>query len=96
MMNENMDMELDVLELTEEDMALVDGGKKISVYVNGDRVNVRSGPGKNYQSIALMMDGDELVYLGEKKKDKKGKTWIKVICIDMVGWVRADLVRKHY
>ena len=95
MMNENMDMELDCLELTEEEMALVDGGKKRSIYVKGNRVNVRSGPGKDFHSIALMMDGDELVYLGEKKKDKKGKTWIKVICIDMTGWVRVDLVKKH-
>ena len=41
-----------------------------------------------------MGKGDELVYLGEKKKDRKGKTWIKVIAVATTGWIRADLVRK--
>lgn len=91
MMNENNEMEM--MELTEEDLDLVSGGKK-SLYVKGKNVNVRSGPGKEYHSIALMQNGDELVYKGEKKKDKEGKTWIKVDCIGMIGWVRSDLVKK--
>ena len=94
MMNENMDLELDVLELNDEELELVNGGKKGSLYVKGTKVNVRSGPGTEYRSIALMRKGDELGYLGEKKKDKSGKTWLKVECIDMTGWVRSDLVKK--
>lgn len=91
MINENNEMEM--MELTEEDLDLVSGGKK-SLYVKGKNVNVRSGPGKEYHSIALMQNGDELVYKGEKKKDKEGKTWIKVDCIGMIGWIRSDLVKK--
>ena len=94
MANENMDLDLEVLELTDEELDMVNGGKKGSLYVKGKRVNVRSGPGTDYRSIALMQKGDELGYLGEKKKDSHGKTWIKVDCVSMVGWVRADLVKK--
>jgi len=94
MMNENMDLEMDFLELSDDELEMVNGGKKGSLYVKGNRVNVRSGPGMEFRSIALMLKGDELGYLGEKKKDKSGKTWLKVECIDMVGWVRSDLVKK--
>ena len=93
MMNENNEMELDMVELTDADLDAVYGGKK-SLYVKGNNVNVRSGPGKEYHSIALMGKGDELLYKGEKKKDKEGKTWLKVDCIGMIGWVRSDLVKK--
>lgn len=93
MMNENNELELEMIELTNEDLDEVFGGKK-SLYVKGNNVNVRSGPGKEYHSIALMGKGDELVYKGEKKKDKDGKTWVKVDCIGMIGWVRSDLVKK--
>ncbi len=96
MMNENMDLELEVLELNDDELEMVSGGKKGSLYVKckGKKVNVRSGPGTEYRSIALMQNGDELGYLGEKKKDKAGKTWLKVECVSMVGWVRSDLVKK--
>jgi len=93
MMNENNEMELDLVELTDEELDAVYGGKK-SLYVKGNNVNVRSGPGKEFRSIALMGKGDELLYKSEKKKDKEGKTWLKVDCIYMIGWVRSDLVRK--
>ena len=93
MMNENNEMDLNMVELTDADLDEVSGGKK-SLYVKSNNVNVRSGPGKEYHSIALMGKGDELLYKGEKKKDKEGKTWLKVDCIYMIGWVRSDLVRK--
>ena len=91
-MNENM--ENNVLELNEEMLEQVSGGKHVTLKIKVDEANVRSGPGKEYHSIALMGKGDELVYKGEKKKDKEGKTWLKVDCIGMIGWVRSDLVRK--
>ena len=86
--------EEDLVELTEEELEEVAGGKKKSVYVKVCEANIRSGPGTEYSIVWGMGKGDELVYLGEKKKDKKGKTWIKVIAVATTGWIRADLVRK--
>ena len=92
MINENNEMDLGMMELTDEDLDLVFGGKK-SLYVKGKNVNVRSGPGKNYHSIALMQNGDELVYKGDKKKDKEGKTWLYVSNGYVNGWIRSDLMK---
>ena len=92
MMNEIFEENL--VELTDEELEEVAGGKQKSVYVKVKEANIRSGPGTEYSIVWGMGKGDELVYLGEKKKDKKGKTWIKVIAVATTGWIRADLVRK--
>lgn len=92
MMNENNEMDLNMVELTDADLDEVSGGKK-SLYVKGNNVNVRSGPGKEYHSIALMGKGDELLYKGEKKKDKEGKTWLYVSNGKLNGWIRSDLLK---
>lgn len=96
MTNEELDLELDdmeSIELTDEELDEVAGGKK-RCYVKVSEANIRSGPGKEYSSIWGMGKGDELIYLGEKQKDKHGKTWIKVKAVCVTGWIRADLVRK--
>ena len=93
MLNEELDLELDGIELTDDELEEVSGGKK-SIYVKVREANIRSGPGKEYAIIWGMGKGDELVYLGEKKKDKHGKTWLKVKAVTVTGWIRADLVKK--
>ena len=93
MMNEIFDRELEYMEISDEELDEITGGKNVKV--KGNRVNVRSGPGTEYRSIALMMDNDELGYLNEKRKDKQGRKWLKVDCIGMVGWIRADLVKRR-
>ena len=35
----------------------------------------------------------DIVYLGEKKVDKKGNTWLKVSAASATGWVRADQLK---
>jgi len=30
----------------------------------------------------------------KKKKDKTGRTWLKVVAVTTTGWIRSDLVRK--
>ena len=92
MMNENMDMELEYVEISDQELDLITGGK--NVIIKGNDVNIRSGPGKEYRSIAMMMDGDKVAYLNEKHKDKEGRKWLKVKCNGMVGWIRADLVKE--
>lgn len=96
MTNEYIDLELEgieSIELTDEELEQVAGGKK-SIYVKVREANIRSGPGKEYPSIWGMGKGDELIYLGEKKKDSRGKTWLKVKAVCVTGWIRSDLVKK--
>ncbi len=97
MMDENIHdiEELDLVELSDDELEEVAGGKK-SIYVKAKVANIRSGPGKEYAEIWAMGRDDELVYLGEKKKDKHGKLWIKVKAVHKTGWIRADLVKKHF
>lgn len=93
MIYEEMELELDGVELTDDELEEVSGGKK-SLYVKAREANIRSGPGKEYSIVWGMGKGDELVFLGEKQKDRHGKTWIKVKAVCASGWIRADLVRK--
>ena len=88
--NENMNEEM--IELDDAELEVVSGGKDILKVRKGE-VNVRSGPGKSYGVVATMIRGDELLNLYEKKKDKHGKTWIKVRAVNVNGWVRSDLVK---
>ena len=85
--------DMESVELTDEELDEVYGGRK-SIYVKVTEANIRSGPGKEYPVIWGMGKGDELLYLGEKKKDKTGRTWLKVVAVTTTGWIRSDLVRK--
>lgn len=96
MMNEEKDLSLDgmeSIELTDDELEEVSGGKK-RIYVKVREANIRSGPGTEYPCIWGMGKGDELIYLGEKAKDRHGKTWVMVKAVATIGWIRADLVRK--
>ena len=97
MMYEDIDLELDGMESVElsiDDLEEVSGGKKTSIYVRVKVANIRSGPGKDYPEVWAMGKGDELIYLGEYRKDKHGKNWLKVKAVNTTGWIRSDLVRK--
>ena len=52
--------EEDLVELTEEELEEVAGGKKKSVYVKVREANIRSGPGTEYSIVWGMGKGDEL------------------------------------
>ena len=96
MLNEGRHLEADdmsAIELTDEDLERVSGGKK-SIYVKVKEANIRSGPGTEYSIVWGMGKGDELIYLGEKKKNKKGELWVKVKAVCVTGWIRSDLVRN--
>ena len=88
-MNENMDN--NVFELDEEALELVSGGKEYRV--KASEVNVRSGPGKNYSVNGRLTKGEKVTYLGDKKKDKDGKTWLYVSNGKLNGWIRSDLLK---
>ncbi len=89
-MSENINE--NIVELEDAELEEVAGGKDILKVRKGE-VNIRSGPGKEYGVVAIMLRGDELLNLYEKKKDKHGKTWMKVRAVDQNGWIRSDLVK---
>ena len=57
---------------------------------NGDGVNIRTGPGTEYESIGKLNKGD-IVGVHRLKTGKDGKKWAKIDLGDWEsGWVRAD------
>lgn len=54
--------------------------------VNGSSVNVRSGPGTGYTSVAKAGSGDSAYIIGINE------TWFKVICNGIIGYIRSDYV----
>lgn len=55
--------------------------------INTSSLNVRSGPGTNYQAISSLK-GEQTVQILESGKDSAGKTWYKVVVEEGVtGWV---------
>jgi uncharacterized protein YgiM (DUF1202 family) len=55
----------------------------------GDKVNIRSGPGKNYRTIRRVKSG---VYISTDNgtQGQDGFTWRKVNYRGVVGWIRGD------
>ena len=64
-----------------------------SASVTGNAVNLRSGPGRDYSVMRKVGRGDELIFLGEKQKDRYNRTWMRVSVYGLIGWVRADKVK---
>lgn len=83
--------ENDILELNEEALELVSGGKDYKVKAN--EVNVRSGPGKEFGVNGKLKKGDKVTYLKDKKKDKDGNTWLYVSNGNINGWIRSDKLK---
>ena len=53
------------------------------------RLNVRSGPGLNYESIAILQDGATAAYLDQYALDERGVTWYMISCNGGSGWVSS-------
>ena len=52
-------------------------------------VNVRSGPGLDYEIVANCAAGKALEYLGESEADDRGIAWHKVRVGEAMGWVSS-------
>lgn len=67
-----------------------------SVTIKGTAVNVRSGPGTNYQILGTVNLGNKIVPLGtENDKSGNGKKWYKFIYKDgKYGYVRTDFCKE--
>ena len=58
-------------------------------------VNIHSGPGLDYPTIAVLPAGQPINVVGILEGSSLTTTWIQVCCVngDQAGWVRADVVR---
>ena len=57
---------------------------------------MRSGPGKDFAVTKRLKKGAKVTYLGDKKKDKDGKSWLYIACVEhgyVNGWIRSDLLK---
>ena len=85
-MNENNINALNLMELSEDALEAVAGGKKI---IATGSVKVRTGPGLNYGVLGYLEKGDYLVYDGRFEKDDRGVRWYRVRYKGEHGWVSS-------
>lgn len=94
MMNENNVNENNVVELNEELLENVTGGKSVEVQCKVSQAEVRTGPGNNYELIGHLYKGEKVTYKGEHHKDTKGRMWV---CVkkekgSKYGWILKDML----
>jgi len=87
--NEN---EMDMMELTDEMLDEVVGGKKIVATGN---VKVRKGPGLDFGVLGYLSKGDVLTYDGASEKDNRGVRWYRVKYQGGFGWVSSRYSTKQ-
>lgn len=59
-------------------------------------VNIRSGPGLDYEMIESVSAGTQLEYAGETSADSRGVSWYKVILSgSSTGWMSSKYARLH-
>ncbi len=78
---------LEFLELNDEELNEVSGGKKRVMAT--ENAYVRTGPGKEYAAIGKAKEGKTAIYTGETKVDNKGRAWYKVKVGGQTGWICA-------
>ena len=69
-------------------LALMVGTAMAEVRTTGD-VWLRTGPGLDYESVAIVKTGKSLEYLGESSTDERGVAWYKVSLGDKTGWISS-------
>lgn len=63
------------------------------VYVRATtEVNVRSGPGTNYDKVGMLRVGDTLLFTGETHVDDKGREWISILLGGETVWVTSQYI----
>ena len=82
------------LELTDEELESVTGGKYKTIKVKVSEANLRSGPGTNFGVVLRLKKREKISFLGTKAKDAHGKTWLYVNVGNYDGWIRKDLVGR--
>ena len=95
MNNEMINENLNVVELNDEELGEVAGGKHS--YITGDngKSNIRTGPGLGYASIGVLRRGESVKYLHDTSVDNRGVTWYKVRYNGRTGWVSSRYTVKE-
>lgn len=93
-MMEINELNLNVTELSDEDLEAVSGGK--TRYIEGDdgKSNVRTGPGLGYKSIGVLHRGEDAKYLGKTATDDRGVVWYKIRFKGRDAWVSSRYTCK--
>lgn len=65
----------------------------VTTAANDGGVNMRSGPGTEYDIVVEMIPNGEKMAVNDKALSTTGKTWYKVIYHGMEGWVAASQVK---
>ena len=69
-------------------LMLMQGFAQAEVKTTGD-VWLRTGPGLDYESVAILKTGKTYEYLGETSVDERGVAWYKITVGDKTGWVSS-------
>ncbi|MBR2797199.1 MAG: SH3 domain-containing protein [Clostridia bacterium] len=69
-------------------LMLMQGFAQAEVKTTGD-VWLRTGPGLDYESLAILKTGKTYEYLGESSVDERGVTWYRITVGDKTGWVSS-------
>jgi len=81
----------EMVELADDELEEVSGGKTRYVVVTGNKVYLRYGPGKGYAHFALVKKGTTLTYEGSKTYNKsERRNWYKIRYNGTIGWIAAD------
>ena len=92
-MNENL--ENNAIELNENELEEVTGGKH--TYITGDtgKSNVRTGPGLSYKSLGTLHKEESARYLHETSVDDRGVVWYKIKWNGREAWVSSRYTVKE-
>ena len=85
MMEINENEQVLVVELDEEELEEVAGGRHVTSTGNG--VNVRAEASTKSRSLGKVYKDDRLTYAGHKKIGSDGYTWYKVKYGGGYGWI---------
>jgi len=80
-----------IVELDEEELEEVAGGRHVQSTGNG--VHIRKGPGTGYTIIGKVNKGDRITYDGKSEKDSKGVRWYRVKYNGGTGWICSKYAR---
>lgn len=89
-MNEN----INVVELNDEELEAVSGGKSRYIEGHSGKSNVRTGPGREYKSIGVLHRSEEAKYLGKTATDERGVVWYKIRWNGRDAWVSSMYTKK--
>ena len=69
-------------------LMLMQGFAQAEVKTTGD-VWLRTGPGLDYESVAILKTGKTYEDLGDSSVDERGVTWSRITVGDKTGWVSS-------